>query len=186
MKYKVLKTFLASLIIAASSFANAALVVDLTIDEDEWGVIKFDWTGGEITINGLAKDWAGGSTGYGLWDSYFSLFENDGSQLNSFTGEHIRNNDDSVVSGWDADGSTSGLDSMIRQTLSSGSYILFIGDEGGNFESVRDISEFSDSDGGDIRITFSDGASLQKVSEPYTVAIFLLGLFGIVLRRINQ
>ncbi|ARD45442.1 hypothetical protein A3Q33_14785 [Colwellia sp. PAMC 21821] len=187
MNIKMLKSALAGLVLSVSGFANAGLIVDDSVGDGEWGTVFFNWTGGTIDINGFGDGYATGLTGVGADDIFFTLLENDGSDLSAFTGAFVTSNDDSNALGWDADGSTSGLDSYISNfNLNAGSYLLTISHCCTAFSgSINDNSGMHQGTN-DYRISFSDGATLTSVPEPSTLAIFALGIMGLASRRFKK
>jgi len=165
------------------------------VEEGEWGLIQFDWVGGQININGWGNGYTTGETGEGIGDMLFSLLEDDGSSFYNFRGAYVASNDDSYELGWNDDGSIDEYDPFIDgYALASGSYLLAISRCCARYHDLRDISKstgWHGKGGKDYQVTFSDGViitalngeAVASVPEPSSIVILGLGLACIGISR---
>jgi hypothetical protein len=178
----------ASISAAALSFlimsanAQALTVVNGTVVEGtvpsnppSWVYIPFAYAGGTLSINILANSYTGGLTGTELHNSVIYLFVDNGSAPGALTGTLVAFNEDSIVPGWDADGSTSIFDSYIPElSLGGGNYILAVGSYLGSDVDARSNNTpsyyyYS----GDFRVTFTEAS---EVPLPAALPLFGSGL----------
>lgn len=157
---------LALAVLAGSVSAEMVYDGSVTGPSGSWGFVDFYYGGGDLAIDSWASGFTKGPTGGGIDDIYLSLFSNNGSSRNGFTGAFIASNDDS---GGFGDGSTSGADSYLSlPSLSEGYYTLAVSRCCNNFASVRNESVLNSGIGGnrDFRLTFSSAVTIGVAPEP--------------------
>lgn len=180
--------------------AQATVIFGSAPGEGGWGTVKFNHSGGDLIIDVFARYLPMTQNSFGIRDSYMSLFIDDGSSLNSFTGAHVASNDDFF--GADLNGSVAagpqgrGDSYLSLESLAAGSYLVTLSYCCNTFDAVRDVRTLSSGIlysglffGGDYRLDFSstvtvtalDGVAL--VPAPGAALLLSVGLLGLAARR---
>jgi hypothetical protein len=174
---KFYKSLLAVVLLASASLANATAIVTGSIDTgSEVDYVSFTMSSDNfLEINVFARGFNNSSL-----DSYIYLYSP------NVTGSLVASNDDSGSGNWNADGSTSGLDSYLNIFLSAGNYTLAIGDY---FLSDTDARDgFNDSNANDTavgayQITFTGTGFTMDVPAPVGLAFVGFGLLALRVYR---
>ncbi|MBF7074275.1 DVUA0089 family protein [Glaciecola sp. MH2013] len=174
---KLYKTLCAALLLVGASFANASVILTGSIDTgSEVDYVSFSMTSDSfLEINVLARGFNGSRL-----DSYIYLYRPD------VSGALVGRNDDSRSGNWNADGSTSGLDSYLNIFLTAGNYTLAIGDFFLSDTDARDgfnESNASDTFVGAYQITFTGNGFVTDVPAPIGLSLLGLGLLGFSVSR---
>jgi len=199
MKSKFVKIALMSAALSASALfnvANAGLItangsIDTGTEVDVWSIEVI--TSGDFTFDVLAyenpsDDFFNNGIDNDHLDSYIYLFATD------LNGALMGRDDDG---GLGTDGSTHGYDSLMNVTLTSGSYVLAIGDYrltetearaafNGDNASDMNNGQYAMSVSSDADFTIEGATAPTSVPEPSTIAMFALGLMGLFSRKLKK
>lgn len=186
---KFWKITTAFMLLTVCNLSNAGLI---TLDGEISDGTEVDfWSlnvsvAGDFTFDVLAyensNDFFSNGIGNDRLDSYLYLFSQDQNGL------LVVSDDDG---GLGTDGSISWLDSFMTATLSKGTYLLAIGDF--HLSEAEARAGFNADNGGSsvgrymISISSNNGSiNTTSVPEPSTLAVFALGLMGLLARQFRK
>jgi hypothetical protein len=209
MNIKMLKVAVVGLVLSVSGFANAVLITEAT-DAGETMATAFNLTGGVTSINGTISndvDVFRFSLASNTVFTISAITSNFDMNLLIFNGlgQGIAGNDDLNRDGGCGIGLGS-LDSCLTLSLSAGDFFFAIGDNNtGAYDALGSqimhndsgilasptaasfASFYHGSRSGSYTVNFSTATSSpDPVPEPSILAIFALGIMGLVSRRLKK